>query len=547
MAIKKLRPSYNYLDERIAQLRQVVPEAFADGKINWPTLQEVLRHFLEDDGAEHFGLSWPGKREARHMAGQPSKGSLKPMFGEGLNEEGTHHVFVEGENLEVLKLFQKSYSGRARVIYIDPPYNTGNDFIFEDDFAEPLERYLRRTGQKGESGDLLVTNTRADGRFHSNWLSMMYPRLQLARNLLSDDGVLFVSIGETEVHHLRMVLTEIFGEENFVATIVWQKSKRGDSKLIAQIHEYILVAVKNKQTVLDSGIWRKKKEGVDEVLVFYSSLRQAFGDDHDAISNAMSEWYKGLQSSDARRAHEHYRWSDARGLYFAADFAGPDDGRKSRPRYDIIHPVTGKPCKKPSTGWRWDEERTKKALGVDPPLVHFGPDETTIPCRKTYLHENDSEPFFSVFYRDGRAATLELEQLVGRGLLDFPKNVDVLKELITLVGDKEAVVLDFFAGSCSTAQAVLELNAEDRGNRRFIMVQLPEITGNADFPTIADVGKERIRQVITNLQATNERAKVPVNNNLDLGFRVFTLTASNFKEWEDYDGEETNQLEGLWS
>lgn len=241
----------------------------------------------------------------------------------------------------------------------------------------------------------------------------------------------------------------------------------------------------------------------------------------------MKKWFSALPPDSQLRNHAHYRWSDDRGLYFADNFAGPDDGRKSRPRYDIIHPVTKKPCKKPSTGWRWDEQTTKNALAED--RIHFGTDESTVPCRKSYLKEIDSEPFPSVFYRDGRAATLELESLIGSGVMDFPKNTDVIRGFVELVTDDDSLVIDFFAGSCTTAQAVLELNQEDGGNRKFIMVQLPEPTGKKDFPTIAATGKERIRRVLAKLKKEaaesfkDETAPTP-----DLGFKVSSWPPRTF-------------------
>jgi adenine-specific DNA-methyltransferase len=244
MAITKLRPTFTFDQERLDALKAIAPEAFADGKINWETLKEALGEHLEDEEqeTEHFGLTWPGKRAARRLASQPSAGTLRSAPGEGLDEETTHHVFIEGDNLEVLKLLQKSYAGRVKMIYIDPPYNTGNDFVYKDDYRQPLEEYLRATGQADEAGRVLTTNTKSGGRFHSNWLNVMYPRLRLARNLLSSDGIIFVSIDDTEVHNLRMLMNEMFGEENFISEIVW-KNKYGpgaQTKGVASLHEYIL-------------------------------------------------------------------------------------------------------------------------------------------------------------------------------------------------------------------------------------------------------------------------------------------------------------------
>lgn len=225
MTITKLRPTFTFDQERLDALRAIVPEAFADGKVNWEVLQEALGERLEEEGqdAEHFGLFWPGKREARRLASMPSAGALKQVKGEGVNEETTRHIFIEGDNLEVLKLLQKAYAGRVKMIYIDPPYNTGNDFVYRDDFSQPLDEYLRVTGQTDDAGRVQVANTQTGGRYHSNWLNMMYPRLRLARNLLVDEGMIFVSIDDNELNHLRCIMNEVFGEENFIANIAWEK------------------------------------------------------------------------------------------------------------------------------------------------------------------------------------------------------------------------------------------------------------------------------------------------------------------------------------
>ena len=557
MPIEKFCPTFTFTEDRLQQLAAVVPEAFADGKVNWETLKAALGAFLEtSETTEQFGLFWPGKNAARQLAGTPIKKTLVPVPGEGINEADTHHIFIEGDNLEVLKLLHKSYIGKVKLIYIDPPYNTGNDFVYLDDYRESQKEYLTKTGDMNSTGDLLTTNyrenTKASGRFHSNWLNMMLPRLMLARMLLSEDGVIFVSIDDNEISNLRHIMGEIFGEENIIATIVWQKSKKGDAKLVAINHEYILVAAINKQKLIeDNKKWRIKKPGANEVLEYYDSLCcLELVKNHEDITEKKKAWYTSLSKKDPRRAHQHYCWSDERGLYFAADFAGPDDGRKSRPRYDIIHPVTGKSCKKPSTGWRWDEERTRQALSANPPLIHFGQDETTIPCRKSYLFEIDSEPFASVFYRDGRAGTLELENLLGKGLFDFPKDVKTLVDLIEISTKQDSLVIDFFAGSCTAAQAVLELNREDGGNRRFIMVQLPEPTPQdstarkAGYKTIADIGKERILRVIKKL-ADSPQAELIAKRDTpeDLGFRVFKVAPSHFKTWQPYAGDDVAAVE----
>src|SRR5258706_1702263 len=249
MPYTRLRPAFTLTEDRLAELQAVLPEVFADGKINWETLKDVLAPDLEDEGleAERFGLSWPGKRQARRLAAMPSRGALHPAPREGIDEETTHNVFIEGDNLEALKLLLKSYAGRVKMIYIDPPYNTGNDFVYKDDYSDPISTYLRMTGQADDKGNLLTTNSRSDGRYHSNWLNMIYPRLLLARTLLADDGVIFVSIDDNEVHNLRQVMTEIFGEEGFLATFIWHRRPIPDGRnqdRASTDHEYV-VSYKN--------------------------------------------------------------------------------------------------------------------------------------------------------------------------------------------------------------------------------------------------------------------------------------------------------------
>ncbi len=545
--------SANLIDGNLAQLKTLFPEAFKEGGVDFEVLRQLLGAQV-DEREEKYGLNWHGKRRARQIALTPSTGTLRPCPGESVDWDTTQNLMIEGDNLEVLKLLQKSYAGKVKMIYIDPPYNTGKDFVYPDNFTDNIKNYLELTGQTDGEGRKLSSNTEASGRFHTDWLNMMYPRLKLAKNLLPKEGVVFISCNDKEVSRLLSVMDEIFGEENFVSQIVWQRSKKGDAKLIAQVHEYILCYVKDKAAVFEQGIWRKPKEGAEAVLSKYSEFKNALANKHDAIRVAMMDWYRQLADDDARKAHKHYNWSDDRGLYFPDNFAGPDDGRASRPRHEIIHPVTRKACKKPSTGWRWDEEKTNWALAQMPIRIHFGEDETTIPNRKSYLSEIDSEPYSSVFYRDGRSATLEVEELVGEGWFQFPKNTEVLAELIELVTKPEDVVLDFFAGSGSTAHAVMKVNALHASKRRFLMVQLPEPVGKEPYSTIADITKERLRRAATKIGADCARkdsdtaqlsleneTKTPVKP-LDLGFKVFKLDTSNIRAWNPNPDELADTL-----
>jgi DNA modification methylase len=392
------------------------------------------------------------------------------------------NLLVQGDNLLALKALLPYYAGKVKCIYIDPPYNTGNEgWIYNDNVNSPeIRQWLRQTvGKEGE-----------DLSRHDKWLCMMYPRLALLRDFLTQDGAILASIDDNELPRLRLVMEELFGPQNSIATLVWEKGKKGDAKFVSVTHEYIVAFAKDKGCLLDRGVrWRRRKPGVDGVLAKYQEIRDRLAADHEAIRRELMAWYRSLPRGDPRKSHKHYNCSDERGLYFPDNFHGPDDGRESRPRYDIVHPATGRPCAKPSTGWRWEEERTRAALAENPPRIHFGPDETTIPCRKSYLVEVDEEPFQSVFYTDGRAATLQVERLVGKGAFAFPKDEKVIADLIALVSDRDSVVLDSFAGSGTTAHAVLTQNNADSGSRRFILVEVDE-------SICRDVTAQRIRKAI---------------------------------------------------
>lgn len=385
-------------------------------------------------------------------------------------ETKSGNKIIHGDNLEALKALLPEYEGKIKCIYIDPPYNTGNEsWVYNDNVNDPkIKKWLGQVVGK-ESDDLSR---------HDKWLCMMYPRLKLLHKLLADDGAIFISIDDNEQANLKLICDEIFGGGNFVTSAVWQKSKKGDAKLISVTHEYIVVYTKNKNTAIKAGLWRKKKDGADAVLAKYQELKKLHQNDHDIISKEMAKWFNTLPKDAVERNHKHYKFSDDRGLYFAADFSGPNDGRESRPRYDIIHPITLKSCKKPSTGWRWEETKTLEAISQTPSRIHFGKDETTIPCRKSYLFEIDNEPLMSVFYRDGRAASKLVDDLLGKKSFDFPKDPEVLLEWIGAVTKDNDIILDSFAGSGTTAQAVLQLNKLEGTNRKFLLIELEDYALN---------------------------------------------------------------------
>lgn len=419
--------------------------------LNWIGKEKVINHHLEVPYKilEHQYNFTNGEQSVDAPKGEVSGNKI-----------------IHGDNLEALKSLLPEYEGRIKCIYIDPPYNTGNEgWVYNDNVNDPkIKKWLHTVvGRDGE-----------DLSRHDKWLCMMYPRLKLLYKLLADHGAIFISIDDNEQANLKLICDEIFGEANFVTSAVWQKSKKGDAKLISVIHEYIVVYTKNKSKAIEAGLWRKKKDGADAVLLKYQEFKLHFKNDHNLISKEMSKWFNSLPKDVVERNHKHYKFSDDRGLYFPDNFAGPNDGRDSRPRYDILHPITGKSCKKPSTGWRWEESKTILALAENPPRIHFGIDESTIPCRKSYLHEIDSEPLMSVFYRDGRSASKLVDDILGKGAFDFPKNPEILQEWIGAITKNDDIILDSFAGSGTTAQAVLQLNKLDGERRKFILIELEQ-------------------------------------------------------------------------
>lgn len=454
-------------------------------------------------------MNWIGKEAVvKHYNDVPFR-LLEPVADLSCGPADSGNLIVQGDNLHALKALLPRYAGQVKCIYIDPPYNTGNEgWVYNDNVNSPeIRKWLGEVvGKEGETMDR-----------HDRWLSMMYPRLVLLKQFLRQDGAIFVSIDDNEVGNLQALMREVFGASNEVATIVWEKGKKGDSKLVSVTHEYIVTFARNKALLKELKVrWRRKKPGIDTVLEHYESLRKKHGDVHAAIRKEMMAWYRALPKGDPRKGHKHYNWSDKRGLYFAADFAGPDDGRENRPRYPILHPITQQPCAMPSTGWRWEEDTTKAALVEDPPRIHFGKDHTTIPNRKSYLFEIDEEPMMSVFYKDGRAATLEVETILGAGAFPFPKDSEVIADLVGMVVEPGDLVLDSFGGSGTTAHGVLRLNQHLKEPVRFILVELnDEVARNKT--------RERVRKAIDGYTPLAGKKRVPVEG-LGGGFQFCRLS-----------------------
>ncbi|MFZ2525950.1 MAG: site-specific DNA-methyltransferase [Candidatus Ferrigenium altingense] len=462
--------------------------------LNWIGKEAVVKHHKEVP----FRLLEP-------VAELSCSPSVRPEPVEGQSS----NLIVQGDNLHALKALLPRYAGKVKCIYIDPPYNTGNEgWAYNDNVnSAEIRKWLGEVvGREGETLDR-----------HDRWLCMMYPRLLLLKQFLTEDGAIFVSIDDNEVGNLQALMREVFGSANEVATIVWEKGKKGDSKLVSVTHEYIVCFARSKAYLTTNKIrWRRKKPGANEVLEYYDTLRAQHGEDHDKIRKDMMAWFRSLPKNDPRKAHKHYNWSDKRGLYFAADFAGPDDGRESRPRYPILHPTTGQPCAMPSTGWRWEEDTTIKALKENPPRIHFGKDHITIPNRKSYLFEIDEEPMLSVFYTDGRAATLEVEAMLGAGSFQFPKDSDVIADLIGMVTEPGDLVMDSFGGSGTTAHAVLKRNQHLKKPLRFILVELNEDVAR-------NKTRKRVRKAIEGYVPLTGKKQTPVPG-LGGGFQFCTLS-----------------------
>lgn len=506
--------------EKIADLfPTVVTETLdAEGQptraIDFDLLRQELSDHVVDGPQERYHLDWPGKRAAAFAANAPIAKTLRPVREESVDFDTTKNLFIEGDNLEALKLLQESYLGKVKLIYIDPPYNTGNDFVYEDDFAESSADYLARSGQKSETGDRLVANTEANGRFHSDWLSMMYPRLKLARNLLANDGVLVMSIDDNESANLRRVAEEVFGAESFVAQIAVQVNPRGRhlDRFIAKTHESLLILVRDPLSDAIAGV---AKDG-------------RMADEYDRSDARGAFRLLGL-----RNRNQSFNPSTRPNLYYPL-YISPTTGEVSASQHDDFQvevfpdaPDGTKTC------WTWSRDKVA-AEGEFLIAEPVGTDWRVF--RKDYLHGADGEvaktlvkslwldPEFSNDY--GRRA---VKNLFGKAVMDFPKSTELMKRLIDIACPPDGLVLDFFAGSSSMAHAVLEANAQDAGRRRFIMIQLDEKTapkseGSASgFDTISALSRERIRRAGHHVRAS---AGV-LSTELDVGFRALRVDATN--------------------
>jgi adenine-specific DNA-methyltransferase len=538
-----LSQSKDLVNDNIEKLKSLFPEIVTEGKIDFKALQEVLGEELEE-GEEYYRFTWAGKSQARREAHKPSTGTLRPAKDESVDWDTTQNLYLEGDNLEVLKLLQKSYASKVKMIYIDPPYNTGKDFVYKDNYKDNLRNYQELTGQIDSDGNKISTNSDSDGRYHSNWLNMMYPRLKLARNLLKDDGVIFMSIDDNEVENLKKIGNEIFGESNFLCQMVWKRrtSSALADKKISKDHEYVIA-------------YQKK---------FLPSF----------IGYAKD--YKNYKNPN----------NDPKGDWMLDNLTvGMNASMRPNQAYDLVDPETGNVFKfNPNRVWAYIPESMNKL--IEEKRIYFPKDISKKPMLKRFKSnlKDTHNPFSTILAKVGlnKEATKTIQKLFQRSLFEYSKPLSLLKELLNQIAYKDDIILDFFAGSASTAHAVMEINSEDGGHRKYIQVQLPEPTApnseayKAGYKNITEIGKERIRQVIkkveseksgleSNLKATQksfeELKKEEANNpalfekgkrkkfeklekeiltlqekiqnieNSDLGFKVFKLDSSNIQSW----------------
>lgn len=535
--------------EKLNALKQVLPEVFTEGKVDWEKLKATLGEDINFSN-ERYVLNWAGKSEAFKVLQTPTTKTLVPAKDESVNFDDTEHIFIEGENLEVLKVLQKSYFGKVKMIYIDPPYNTGNDsFIYPDKFSETKSDYEKRVGDKDEEGymtkdGMFKKNSKENGQYHSNWLNMMMPRLYLAKNLLKQDGVIFVSIDDNEVHNLRLLMNEIFGEENFIANLIWEKryGRSNDAKLMSTVTEHLLLFRKNESL---------------------STLREA----RTEKSN------KDYSNPD----------NDPRGEWTSVSFVSQRT-RDERPNlgYSITNPYTGKSFTHPTNSWKYNETKFLDMLADN--RFYWGKNnDQDFPRIKRFLSELPDGMVPVNLWKHSDTGTTdegtkEVVELIGKNIFTFPKPIRLIQRMIQMTTSDGDIVLDFFAGSGSMAHAIMDLNKNSLSKRKHICIQLPELCeekGEAfkkGYKTIADVSKKRIRKAtekiekeiqteisviqdeIKNLQGelpTEEtkaqieslKTKIEKLKNQDLGFKVLKLADSNFKQWQQITGKDKQALE----
>lgn len=513
--------------------------------VNFELLKQMLSPDVVD-GDEAYEFTWVGKKAAIVEANKPIRKTLRPCVAESKDWDTTENLYIEGDNLEVLKLLQESYLGKVKMIYIDPPYNTGNDFIYADDFKMESEEWKVESGEWSEEGDRLFKNTDTNGRFHSDWCSMIYSRLMLARNLLSEDGVIFVSIDDGEQENLKRILNESFGESNFIATIVRNtNSSKNQSLFVSVSHEYCLIYAKNIETLKikhAESKWSVPKNNINEYIAKVKQLQKE-GLTLDEITEELKTLTKYPRFVD----FTNYWYFDERGLYSKGDLGGVPNGNKQQ----LWNPITQSYDPVPPGGFRFNPEKLEQLSKEG--RIHFHTDGS-LPRIKRYLDENLNQRPKSIMSDDQRPDSSMMQEF--NTPFDNPKQLAFIKR-ITGIADDDSIILDFFSGSATTAHAVMQLNAEDGGHRKFIMVQLPEKCDEsseaykAGYKNICEIGKERIRRagekILKEQLANNNSTLNSPNSKLDIGFRVLKLDSTNMKDVYyapcDYDQDFLHQLE----
>lgn len=526
--------SPDFVNDNFKKLAELFPNCVSEsagGKvIDFDLLKQELSYGVVEGNKERYRLEWPGKREAIVTANLPTKKTLRPVREDSVDFDNTENIYIEGDNLEVLKLLQESYLGKIKLIYIDPPYNTGSDFVYIDDFSKTAKDSNFESGLIDAEGNKLsglLANPATDARYHSDWLSMMYPRLKLARNLITDDGVILVNMDEHEIVNLTKILEEIFGETNDLGTIVWDKrNPKGDSKGVAYQHEYVVCFAKNKDIFLQNNELTRPKKNAQSILDKAAELFRTISSTRnlEIINKEFSSWMNA--QTEFSGGEKAYKKIDASGrVYRGVSMAWPNKKKAPEDYFlPLVHPVTKKTCPIPDRGWRNPSSTMKKLL--DDGLILFGEDETKQPERKYFLEENMFENLPSLLYYGGSDTDL-LEKM--KIPFDTPKVVNICKEHIQSFTRDNDLVMDFFSGSATSAHAVLQLNAETNGKRRFIHVQVNEILEEkteafkAGFNSIAEIGKERIRRAA-------KKIKAETGADIDYGFRVYRLDESNMQE-----------------
>lgn len=519
-------------EENIAKLKEIFPDVFCEGKVDFEKLQQVLGNYIEDED-ERYNFSWNGKGRSLRLAQSPSTGTLRPCKEESKDWDTTENLYIEGDNLEVLKLLQKSYHGKIKMIYIDPPYNTGHDFVYPDDYTDNMQNYLELTGQVDREGKKITTNPDTNGRYHTDWLNMMYPRLRLARNLLADDGVIFISIDDNEVENLTKIGKEVFGDSNYINALKWKRKKQPSflSRYIAPVMEYILVFAKNSDNMGKLSVETVSDSTKKVINISNAESERVFkeGVEVKGITNGIIQ--KGVYT--VKTMSVEYK-----------DDVIVEDGY-------TINPITVK-AKFLNTQDKINEFIDEKLLFI-----------TATKGLRRYISEEEKSKAKSITdlildWGDNQDSEKEQKELLDEKYFDYTKPVQLIYNLIKSCTSDEGIILDFFSGSATTAHAVMQLNAEDGGNRKFICVQLPEPTDEkseaykAGYKNICEIGKERIRRAGEKINAeiieSNKQIALDEEEKklVDVGFKVFKLDTSNIKKWNpDFDNLEDSFVDSI--